>query len=88
VASQARADGARAGRSEKKVPASGRGFLTGREFSGEIVRHHHYRVQQVLLVISLGVSAATSLRGAGRALAVLQQWAGVEVESPSWSSTR
>ena len=39
-------------------------------------------------MISLGVSAATSLRGAGRALAVLQEWAGVEVESPSWSSTR
>lgn len=57
-------------------------------FSGEIVRHHHYSVQHVLLVVSLVVSAATSLQGAGRALAVFQACAGVEGESPSGSSTR
>jgi hypothetical protein len=73
---------------EKKVSASERGFLTGKEFGGEIVRHHHYSVQQVLLMVSLVVSAATSLQGAGRALAVFQECAGVEGESPSGSSTR
>lgn len=55
---------------------------------GEIVRHHHYSVQHVLLMVSLVVSAATSLQGAGRALAVFQECAGVEGESPSGSSTR
>jgi hypothetical protein len=45
-------------------------------------------VQQVLLMVSLVVSAATSLQGAGRALVVLQECAGVEGESPSGSSTR
>jgi hypothetical protein len=51
------------------------------------VRHHHYGVQHVL-VVSLVVSAATSLRGAGRALAVMQACAGLVPWSPSWSSTR
>jgi hypothetical protein len=52
------------------------------------VRHHHYGVQHVLLVVSLVVSAATSLRGAGRALAVMRACAGLVPWSPSWSSTR
>lgn len=52
------------------------------------MRHHHYGVQHVLLVVSLVVSAATSLRGAGRALAVIQACAGLVPWSPSWSSTR
>jgi hypothetical protein len=52
------------------------------------VRHHHYGVPHVLLVVSLVVSAATSLRGAGRALAVMQACAGLVPWSPSWSSTR
>jgi hypothetical protein len=52
------------------------------------VRHHHYGVQQVLVVVSLVVATATSLRGAGRALAVMQACAGVGPWSPSWSSTR
>jgi hypothetical protein len=41
----------------------------------------------VLVVISLVVSAATSLRGAGRALGVIQACAGLVPESPSWAST-
>jgi hypothetical protein len=45
-------------------------------------------VQHVLLVVSLVVSAATSLQGAGRAVAVFQECVGVEVESPSGASTR
>lgn len=45
-------------------------------------------MQHVWLVVSLVISAATSLQGAGRAVAVLQECAGVEVESPSGSSTR
>jgi len=52
------------------------------------VRHHQYGVQQVLVVVSLVLSAATSLRGAGRALAVMQECAGLVPWSPSWSSTR
>jgi hypothetical protein len=52
------------------------------------VRYHHYGVQPVLLVVSLVVSAATSLRGAGRALAVMPACAGLVPWSPSWSSTR
>ena len=52
------------------------------------MRHHHYRVQPVLMVVSLVLSAATSLRGAGRALGVLQVCAGLVPESPSGSSTR
>ncbi len=52
------------------------------------MRHHHYGVQHVLVVVSLVLSAATSLRGAGRALAVMQECAGVVPWSPSWSSTR
>jgi len=52
------------------------------------VRHHHYGVQQVLLVVSLVLSSATSLRGAGRAVAVMQTCAGWVRWSPSWSSTR
>jgi hypothetical protein len=52
------------------------------------VRHHQYGVQQVLLVVSLVLSAATSLRGAGRAIAVMQACAGLVPWSPSWSSTR
>jgi hypothetical protein len=52
------------------------------------VRHHHYGVQQVLVVVSLVLSAATSLRGAGRAVAVMQACAGLVPWSPSWSSTR
>jgi len=42
----------------------------------------------VLLVVSLVVSAATSLQGAGRALAVLQECTGLAVVSPSGASTR
>jgi hypothetical protein len=52
------------------------------------VRHPQYGEQQVLLVVSLVLSAATSLRGAGRALAVRQAGAGLVPWSPSWSSTR
>jgi hypothetical protein len=52
------------------------------------VRHPQYGVQQVLAVVSLVVSAATSLRGAGRALVVMQACAGLVPWSPSWSSTR
>jgi hypothetical protein len=52
------------------------------------VRHHHYGVQQVLLVVSLVLSAATSLRGAGRAVAVMQACGGLVPWQPSWSSTR
>ena len=52
------------------------------------MRHHQYGVQQVLLVVSLVLSSATSLRGAGRALAVRQACAGLVPWSPSWSSTR
>jgi len=62
--------------------------VTGSEFGGEIVRHHHYSVQHVLLVVSLVVSAATRVQGAGRALAVVQECAGVAGERPSGSSTR
>jgi len=60
----------------------------GSELGGEVVRHHHYGVQQVLVVVSLVLSAATSLRGAGRALAVMQDCAGGVPWRPSWSSTR
>lgn len=52
------------------------------------MRHHHYGVRSVLVVVSLVVSAATSLRGAGRALAVMQACAGLVSWPPSWSSTR
>jgi hypothetical protein len=52
------------------------------------VRHHHYGVRSVLVVVSLVVSAATSLRGAGRALAVMQACVGLVSWPPSWSSTR
>ena len=45
-------------------------------------------MQHVLVVVSLVISAATSLRGAGRALGVMQTCAGLVPESPSWSSTR
>ena len=45
-------------------------------------------MQHVLRVVSLVVAAATSLQGAGRVLAVLQECVGVEVESPSGSSPR
>jgi hypothetical protein len=45
-------------------------------------------VQQVLVVVSLVLSAATSLRGAGRAVAVLQACGGLVPWSASWSSTR
>ena len=44
-------------------------------------------MQHVLVVVSL-VLSATSLRGAGRALAVMQECAGLVSWSPSWSSTR
>jgi hypothetical protein len=40
------------------------------------------------VVVSLVLSAATSLRGAGRALGVIQECAGLVPWSPSWSSTR
>lgn len=52
------------------------------------MRQHQYSVRQILVVVSLVVSAATSLRSAGRAVAVIQECAGVVPESPSWSSTR
>lgn len=52
------------------------------------MRYHQYGVQQVLVVVSLVLSAATSLRGAGRAVAVMQDCAGLVPWSPSWSSTR
>jgi hypothetical protein len=52
------------------------------------VRHHQYGVQQVLVVVSLVLASATSLRGAGRAVAVMQACSGVVSWSPSWSSTR
>jgi len=45
-------------------------------------------VQDVLVVVSLVLSAATSLRGAGRAVGVMQECAGLVPWSPSWSSTR
>jgi hypothetical protein len=52
------------------------------------VRQHQYSVPQVLVVVSLVVAAATSLRGAGRAMAVIEECAGMVPASPSWSSTR
>ena len=52
------------------------------------MRHHQYGVQQVLGVVSLVLAAATSLRGAGRAVAIMQECAGRVPWSPSWSSTR
>lgn len=52
------------------------------------MRQHQYSVLQVLVVVSLVISTATSLRSAGRALAVIQECAGGVPESPSWSSTR
>ena len=52
------------------------------------MRQHQYSVSQVLVVISLVVSAATSLRGAGRVLGVIQECAGLLPASPAWSSTR
>ncbi len=52
------------------------------------MRQHQYSVPQVLVVVSLVVSAATSLRGAGRAMAVIEECAGMVPASPSWSSTR
>lgn len=52
------------------------------------MRHHQYGVQHVLVVVSLVLSAATSLRGAGRAVAVMQECSGVVPWRPSWSSTR
>lgn len=52
------------------------------------MRHHPYSVQPVLVVIALVLSSATSLRGAGRALAVRQGCSGLVPWSPSWSSTR
>ena len=52
------------------------------------MRHPQYGEQQVLLVVSLVLSAATSVRGAGRALAVRQAGAGLVPWRPSWSSTR
>lgn len=55
---------------------------------GEIVRQHQYSVPQVLVVVALVVSSATSVRSAGRALAVIQECTGVVLESPSWASTR
>ncbi len=45
-------------------------------------------MQDVLVVVSLVLSAATSLRGAGRAVGVMQECAGLVPWSPSWSSTR
>ena len=45
-------------------------------------------MQHVLAVVSLVLSAATSLRGAGRALTVMQECYGLVPWSPSWSSTR
>jgi hypothetical protein len=42
----------------------------------------------VLVVVSLVLSAATSLRGAGRAVAEMQACGGLVPWSPSWSSTR
>ncbi|MBI3799560.1 MAG: hypothetical protein HY268_21645 [Deltaproteobacteria bacterium] len=62
--------------------------LTGGAWEGEVVRQHHYGVLQVLAVVSLVLSAATSLRGAGRALAVRQACAGLVSWSPSGASTR
>ncbi len=45
VASEARADSARAGSVEKKASPPQRGVVTGSEFGGELVRHHPYGVQ-------------------------------------------
>jgi hypothetical protein len=52
------------------------------------VRHPHYSVQHERLVVSLVLSAATSLQGAGRAVAVFQDCLGGAGERPSGSSTR
>lgn len=73
---------------KKKGSSSKQEGLTGGMFQGERVRQHQYSVPQVLVVVALVVSTATSLRSAGRALAVIQECAGVVPESPSWSSTR
>ena len=58
------------------------------KLGGEVVRHPQYGVQHVLGVVSLVLSAATSLRGAGRAGGVRQEGAGLGRGSPSWSSPR
>lgn len=52
------------------------------------MRHHHYNVGQVLVVVSLVLSSATSLRGAGRALEVILDGLELPPCCPSWSSTR
>jgi len=73
---------------KKKASGDSCRWLTRDKSGGEVVRHHQYGVQQVLVVVSLVLATATSLRGAGRALAVRQACAGVGPWSPSWSSTR
>ena len=73
---------------EKKVSGDAESGLTGSAWQGEVVRHQQYGVPQGLLVVSLVLSAATSLRGAGRAVGVMQACVGVVPWSPSWSSTR
>jgi hypothetical protein len=52
------------------------------------VRQHPYSVPQVLVVVALVVASVTRVRSAGRALAVIQECAGMGLESPWWSSTR
>jgi hypothetical protein len=55
---------------------------------GERVYHHKYTVGEELLFVLLVLTAAVSLRGAGRCMEVMREWFGGKLGRPSWFSGR
>jgi len=54
----------------------------------QISPHHQYSIGHILLFVSLVLSAAASLRGAGSAMAILLAMLQLSPTSPSWSAGR
>jgi len=65
--------------------AEGRGYD---ERLRQVPAYHHYNVGAVLVFVSLVLSAASSLRGAGRTLTIMQATLNVPLSTPSWSTGR
>lgn len=53
-----------------------------------VAAHHHYSVGQVMLFVTLVLSAAVSLRAAGRVFAVVGAVLSLPLGCPSWSAGR
>jgi len=73
---------------KKKQIEQARGVGSSRTLFHHVVPSHTYAVGHLLWLISLVVSAATSVRGASRVLALSLAWLQLPLAVPSWGTGR